>query len=76
MDADLERLLAQWDEWADWQTTKLKAVLTLARERIIAGHSRFGNAWESRDNLREALEEDADGQAYRFFAHLQEYGKV
>jgi len=38
-----------------------------ARARLVAGHTRYGQAWRTRDNGAELLDELADALNYVFF---------
>jgi len=38
-----------------------------ARRRLIEGHTRYGQAWRTRDNGAELLDELADALNYVFF---------
>jgi len=42
----------------------------LCRERFLAGHGQYGDAWAARDNVAEALLEAADGANYAAMAML------
>ena len=42
-----------------------------ARRRLIAGHTRYGQAWRTRDNLAALCEEAEDAFCYGFFDWLK-----
>lgn len=69
---ELTELLAGFDEYVKERGTD-PAVASLARNRLIEGHEKFGDAWVERGvegNLHEALEELADLVNYEYFAHI------
>ena len=63
MDTELDELLEHFD-----------AFCARARQRLIAGHDRYGNAWRRRDNLAEFQDELTDALNYALFASLTAAG--
>jgi len=63
MDAELTELLEHFD-----------AFCARARQRLIAGHERYGDAWRRSDNLAEFQDELTDALNYALFASLKAKG--
>jgi hypothetical protein len=59
MDAELAKLLEHFD-----------AFCARARERLIEGHARYGDAWRGRDSIAEFQDELTDALNYALFASL------
>ena len=60
MDTELRTILDAFDEF-----------VAAARNRIIAAHTKYSDAWRWRDNLQDLKEESEDAFAYGFYDWLR-----